>query len=214
MSQENQNRLLTLKGKIKMSEKIVNWLIRQKAISTEEGELYAYAVHCLLSLLYPIVFAVGVGAIFGMVVEALVMIMPFILVRKFAGGFHADSLQKCLIISSIVITVSLEIAKIIDYSLILNAIYIAASVMLIVFSPIDSENKRLDYDDKIFCKKITMFIVLILLFIIEIFWMNGYRYYIKFIEIGIILAEMLQIIVKLKGAGLCIQNILQKIMNN
>ena len=40
-----------------MSEKIANWLIGQKAISSDERELYAYAVHCLFSLIYPIAFA-------------------------------------------------------------------------------------------------------------------------------------------------------------
>ena len=32
-----------------MSEKIADWLIGQKAISSDERELYAYAVHCLFS---------------------------------------------------------------------------------------------------------------------------------------------------------------------
>lgn len=45
-----------------MSEKIADWLIEQKAISTGERELYAYAVHCLFSLLYPIAFASVIGA--------------------------------------------------------------------------------------------------------------------------------------------------------
>lgn len=177
-----------------MSEKIADWLIRQKAISADERELYIYAVHCLFSLLYPIVFASVVGAIFGMVMETIVMITPFILVRKFAGGYHADSFGKCLIISSMVIIVTIQIAMVVDNSYILNAIYVAGSMLLILFSPIDSENKRLDIDDKKFCKKITVFIVLILFIIVETFWLKGYRYYIKFIEIGVVLAELLQIV--------------------
>lgn len=177
-----------------MSEKIADWLIRQKAISADERELYIYAVHCLFSLLYPIVFASVVGAIFGMVMETIVMIIPFILVRKFAGGYHADSFGKCLIISSMVIIVTIQIAMVVDNSYILNAIYVAGSMLLILFSPIDSENKRLDIDDKKFCKKITVFIVLILFIIVETFWLKGYRYYIKFIEIGVVLAELLQIV--------------------
>ena len=44
-----------------MSEKIADWLIRQKAIAADERELYAYAVHCLFSLLYPLVFALVRG---------------------------------------------------------------------------------------------------------------------------------------------------------
>ena len=84
-----------------MSDKIADWLILQKAITTDERELYAYAVHCLFSLLYPIVFASVIGAFLGMPIEAVVMIMSFIAVRKFSGGYHADSFYKCLIISSI-----------------------------------------------------------------------------------------------------------------
>lgn len=52
-----------LKGKLNnMSDKIADWLILQKAITTDERELYAYAVHCLFSLLYPIAFASVIGA--------------------------------------------------------------------------------------------------------------------------------------------------------
>ena len=45
----------------------------------------------------------------------------------------------------------------------LNALYIVASILLIIFSPIDSINKRLDDDDKMFCKKITIVIVFVIL---------------------------------------------------
>lgn len=93
-----------------------------------------------------------------------------------------------------VIIVTIQIAMVVDNSYILNAIYVAGSMLLILFSPIDSENKRLDIDDKKFCKKITVFIVLILFIIVETFWLKGYRYYIKFIEIGVVLAELLQIV--------------------
>ena len=151
-----------------MSEKIANWLIGQKAISSDERELYAYAVHCLFSLIYPIAFAFVLGIIFGMVMEAIVMIIPFMIIRKFSGGYHADSFGKCLIISSIVIAGALLIGKNIYNGVTLNALYIVASILLIIFSPIDSINKRLDDDDKMFCKKITIVIVLVIFVITEI----------------------------------------------
>lgn len=100
-----------------MSEKIADWLIEQKAISTGERELYAYAVHCLFSLLYPIAFASVIGAFLGMPIEAVVMIMSFIAVRKFSGGYNADSFYKCLIISSIVIMTMLQISNYINNNL-------------------------------------------------------------------------------------------------
>lgn len=177
-----------------MSEKIANWLIGQKAISSDERELYAYAVHCLFSLIYPIAFAFVLGIIFGMVMEAIVMIIPFMIIRKFSGGYHADSFGKCLIISSIVIAGALLIGKNIYNGVTLNALYIVASILLIIFSPIDSINKRLDDDDKMFCKKITIVIVLVIFVITEILWCMGYRYYTRFIVVGVILAELLQLV--------------------
>lgn len=178
-----------------MSGKIADWLIRQKVISTDERELYAYAVHCLLSLLYPIVFSVIIGAFFGMSMEAVAMIISFIAVRKFSGGYHADSFYKCLIISSIVIVTMLQISKYINNNMFFNVIYITSSILLMIFSPIDSANKRLDNDDKRFCKKITILIVVVLFIIVELQWVAGYRYYTKFIESGVMLAEILQLVV-------------------
>lgn len=76
----------------------------------------------------------------------------------------------------------------------LNALYIVASILLIIFSPIVSINKRLDDDDKMFCKKITIVIVLVIFVITEILWCMGYRYYTRFIVVGVILAELLQLV--------------------
>lgn len=181
-----------------MSERIAAWLIRQKAISTDERELYSYAVHCLFSLLYPIIFASVIGAIFGMVLEAIIMIMPFIIVRKFSGGYHADSFYKCLIISSAVIGIVLVISRYIANGIILNIIYIIASILLMIFSPMDSENKRLDSDEKCFCKKMTIILVLTLLVIVGGLWITRCQYYSKFIEMGVVLAEGLQLVAEIK----------------
>lgn len=195
MNQSNQKTLQNLKEKLNnMSEKIVDWFIRQKAISTDERELYEYAVHCLFSLLYPLVFALVIGAFFGMPIEAVAMIMPFIAVRKFSGGYHADSFYKCLIISSIVIVTMLQISKYINNNMFFNVIYIGSSILLMIFSPIDSAKKRLNNDDKRFCKKITILIVVVLFIIVELQWIAGYRYYTKFIESGVMLADILQLV--------------------
>lgn len=61
-------------------------------------------------------------------------------------------------------------------------------------SPIDSVNKRLDDNDKKFCKKVTIFIVGVIFGVVGVLWIIGYRYYTVFIESGIILAELLQLV--------------------
>ena len=74
------------------------------------------------------------------------------------------------------------------------AFFIIIFSMLMVFSPIDSVNKRLDDNDKKFCKKVTIFIVAVIFGVVGVLWIIGYRYYTVFIESGIILAELLQLV--------------------
>jgi hypothetical protein len=57
-----------------------------------------------------------------------------------------------------------------------------------------SVNKRLDDNDKKFCKKVTIFIVAVIFGVVGVLWIIGYRYYTVFIESGIILAELLQLV--------------------
>lgn len=97
-------------------------------------------------------------------------------------------------LSSIVIIVTLLIGKYIKNIFIVNIMYIAATILLMVFSPIDSVNKRLDDNDKKFCKKVTIFIVGVIFGVVGVLWIIGYRYYTVFIESGIILAELLQLV--------------------
>ena len=67
-----------------------------------------------------------------------------------------------------------------------------ASVSLIVFSPIDSENRRLDTDEKRTYKKITVFCVIFFgLLDIVLFLLGKYIYTICF-SVGILLTAGLQ----------------------
>ena len=67
-----------------------------------------------------------------------------------------------------------------------------------IFSPMDSENKRLDSDEKCFCKKMTIILVLTLLVIVGGLWITRCQYYSKFIEMGVVLAEGLQLVAEIK----------------
>ena len=62
------------------------------------------------------------------------MIMPFILIRKFSGGYHADSFKKCLVLPSIVIIVTLLIGKYIKNIFIVNIMYIAATILPVSYT--------------------------------------------------------------------------------
>lgn len=73
--------------------KITDWLIRRNVIQAEDRDLYDYACSSLVFLLAPFVIALVVGMVFRMVAEALLMAVPYVVLRSFCGGFHLKVLN-------------------------------------------------------------------------------------------------------------------------
>lgn len=84
--------------------KIVEWLINHDAIKSEDKELYEYALYSLWLLATPLFLAIIIGGCLGGVKEGIIIVIPFMLIRKFSGGYHAKHLWICLIGSTILLS--------------------------------------------------------------------------------------------------------------
>lgn len=73
--------------------KITDWLIKSNVIQAEDRDLYDYACRSLVFLFAPFVIALVVGMVFRMVAEALLMAVPYVVLRSFCGGFHLKVLN-------------------------------------------------------------------------------------------------------------------------
>lgn len=127
---------------------IVRWLIRQEAISKNDSELYAYAVHCFFLGIAPFIYAVVIGGIMGELKVSITLIIPFMVIRKLSGGFHTKKEWVCLMSSCLLLCVSIYTASSILHCVLYDSIVLLAVIELIVFSPIDSENRRLEKWEK------------------------------------------------------------------
>lgn len=129
-----------------ISSGIVKWLLKAGAISQDDKELYEYAAYSLLFSFIPLVLVMVISAILGMLPQGVTFIIPFLLLRKFSGGYHLESPGICFCVSIMVILIFLLAIK---YMIWANAhLYcipavILAAVQLIAFSPIDSEARKL-----------------------------------------------------------------------
>ena len=177
-----------------IAEVITNWLIKQNTISSNERELYEYAILCLFSFIFPITFSLVIGSFIGLTGESLFMIIPFIFIRKFAGGYHSKYLTACLLESSAVIVAVLLLADSVESSVSLNVVAFLAALLLICFSPVDSENRKLAEDEKRICKKCTIIIAFFFIAMQGLMQFVGFEGYAKYIAVGIILSSILQIL--------------------
>lgn len=173
--------------------RIVNWLIDTKAINESDRELYSYALYSI-SLSFPaIVFSILFGIVVGGIKQSIMIMFPFILMRRFSGGYHTKNPLICLVNSSILLFICIWIAMHGKYSYIVMILAFGAASILCLFSPIDSENRRLDDSEKLHCKKMVTILVTIFLLLSTILELYGYSSYSLCISLSITLTGCLQI---------------------
>ena len=82
-----------------LSKHVATWLIRCGAIDEMDRELYEYAVYSLIFLIAPLAIILTFGIMMDRVLESIIIIIPFMCVRKFSGGFHAKHVWVCILCS-------------------------------------------------------------------------------------------------------------------
>lgn len=172
---------------------VVKWMIQHNAIDVREKELYEYALHSAVLLILPLLLAGVLGFCFGSIKTGILVVIPFMILRKFSGGYHAKKLIHCLISSALLLFLCILFATNVTHDWVVLVAAGIASVSLMIFSPIEHENRLLDEDEKRDLKKMTIFLVCILNGLGIILFLLGNRKTAISFFTGIILAAGLQI---------------------
>lgn len=150
----------------KLAGKMAQWLLKAGAIEENEKELYEYAVFSFLFSLFPLCLVMVIGGISGMLIEGVLMILPFMLIRKFSGGYHLDSSVVCFVSSTLLLSAALALINIITsagaYKVFLCAAAVAA-LQIFVCSPIDSEAGKLSEKERVVFRTIARLMVVVFL---------------------------------------------------
>ena len=143
--------------------------------------------------LSPLMMAVGFGIAMGCVRQSVMIVIPFAIIRKFSGGYHAKHSWTCLIGSCLLLFMCNVVSFHVRCGWIFAFITVWAAVSLMIFSPIDNENRVLSQEEHTLYKKITVILVVSFLLVDVLFaWLHLTRYAVC-ISIGIILSAGLQL---------------------
>lgn len=177
----------------KCAEVIANWLIKNEVIDDENKELYSYAIYSFILSFSPLALAVCFGLCMGCVKQGILIVLPFMCIRKFSGGYHTQHLWSCLICSSGLLFMCMMLSLNVKCEWKLAVITLGAMLCLICFSPIENENRKLSVEEHKSYKKATVFLV-ILFAIIDVLLILCKMYEASVcISVGIILSAGLQI---------------------
>ena len=168
-----------------ISKKIIQWLVEYGVILKEDAELYEYAVFTVYILIFTLGVSIIIGGIMGHVVESIVFIITFMVFRKFCGGYHAKHIQSCLMLSVIMIAISVYmICMMIDLSL----------ISIFVFSPVDSENYRLNEIEKQDFHRVVVILIFICIVVESTLLATKEIRYFYCIGFGVVTTAILQLI--------------------
>lgn len=128
-----------------ISDRIVQQLLKRNNIVLEEYEIYLFGVQQMISNILNVLSALLIGLITGEILPCVIFLICFTAIRQYAGGYHASTRIRCYLLSMSAIAAVLLIIHnfVISYWLLVG-LMLAASLVILLLSPVDTENKRLD----------------------------------------------------------------------
>lgn len=138
---------------------ITNYLICKKVIKDDGREIYQYGFEQVFSSLINIATMLLLGIILGIIYQSLVLILSFMALRSYSGGYHANTPLQCYLLTVMSISAALSIMKFITIDrFICLGLLVLSSVVILLLSPIGTANKPLDEIEKIIYRKKTIIV--------------------------------------------------------
>ena len=153
----------------RLSKRMASFFVRNEVIKSEDEEVYEYGLQLLLSTVFNGILALVLAIISGTLWQCICYLAVFILIRKSAGGFHAKTHLGCCCILAVVLSLFIVFIKFVPtytYAAItVFAVVFSVSVILL-FAPLEHENKPISDKDKKRLKKISIIYAILISFII------------------------------------------------
>ena len=177
----------------RLLSELTDWLIHNHAISSDDKELYEYAIYSFIISTVPLVIFLVISGIIGMFPEGFLIIMPFMVIRKFGGGYHAKHAYICMIMSTGLLAGGLYAVSHFSGSRLIPLFLLVSGISIAINSPIDHENKRLTEQEKARYQRTTIVLVLAACFVSVVMNVMGYNRYSSCVALGVILTGVLQL---------------------
>lgn len=156
-------------------EKLADMILENEKEHLADKDIIVYGLLNAIEQGASIITTVILGCLFGLLIESLLFLISFSMIRMYAGGYHCNKEIHCYFMSSGIIIAVLAIVKLtpIDYVIPIGVVILFVSVPIILkIAPIGTTNKPLDEVEKKHYRKKTIlnleiecFIILVLLII-------------------------------------------------
>lgn len=134
-----------------LAQYITGILLKNNVIENEYLDIYIYGFEVLISGVLSIFIGLILGLIFSQLVECIIFLIVFVTLRKYCGGYHADTYLKCNTIFAVNVAIVMIILKFnFTYHFVIHiaicvlciSIYLMLSPVENIYKPITDEEKK------------------------------------------------------------------------
>ena len=164
-----------------VSNRISQTLFETNSISQEEIPIYSYCLSYFLESLIYCTYILLLAFISGQAMNGFLIILIFLPLKIFAGGYHAKTQKQCYFFSYAIVLFILFLVPCFHIAFTTGwiVLYTICSIFIVCLAPIDTPNKRLEKEKRKVLKKWTFFYMLFLTVLSQfLLWTNYYQNYI------------------------------------
>lgn len=139
----------------KVSSNIGKRISKQLNLDKDKEEIITYGAFALLQTLWSIFLVILLGYFCNVLLEALIISVTVSFLRKYSGGVHASSPNRCAVIGAVISVLlaflgkSMSLAFDIKVTFIIEVILAVLSYIIIFkLAPVDSAAKRIKSNEK------------------------------------------------------------------
>lgn len=135
----------------KVADRAADMLYKEGIIPEEECKLYSYGLFLLLSNLLFFCVIIVLGTIMGTLGEGVLFYTQFLLLRGYAGGFHASKEITCIFYTTLILIASivlLRVMTVMNMNVIPMTVLILSGTVVYFMGPIESEEKPLANEER------------------------------------------------------------------
>lgn len=171
----------------KMVDKVIGVLIKCEVIKPDEKAIYAFGFRQSIIMAINLVSTLLIGFVFKSVLYSLIYTLALMLLRSYAGGFHAADAVRCYLWSVASMCTAIVIGNYLPWS-VFGCLIAAgiASIIIFVMAPMEASNKPLDELETVVYRKRARLILIAEDVLIILFIMTGQM----LIAIGITMAVL------------------------
>ncbi len=129
--------------------------------SDAHRQIIAYGLSKLTTIVVNYAILAVIGILFGQLIGCMIFLTAFMILRMYAGGYHASTKFTCFVVSYMVELFGVSAICLLPYRPFMILIILLCCVLITILAPVEAVNKPLSVRERTVYKRLAAFISMV-----------------------------------------------------